>query len=204
MGQSLSDSGGTYGSDPRNVADGPTAREWRTPPLWGYRDSGPYLHDGRAQNLEEAVALHEGQGTAAAHRFFALSSQGQARVEAFLKSLVAPSSASASGAVLAADAASLSVEDDDPAPESVLRQQRDRAVAQDEQQWQGAQREIRLAAASRRTRVQIRLAQKLERIGKTKGALAFYQEIARDACGTAEGSAAAERISALSTQTASP
>ncbi len=28
---------------------GATSREWRTPPLWGFRDSGPYLHDGRAQ-----------------------------------------------------------------------------------------------------------------------------------------------------------
>ena len=28
-----------------SLADG---SEWRTPPLWGYRDSGPYLHDGRA------------------------------------------------------------------------------------------------------------------------------------------------------------
>jgi cytochrome c peroxidase len=36
-------------------------QEWRTPPLWGFRDSGPYLHDGRAKNLEEAVAFHDGQ-----------------------------------------------------------------------------------------------------------------------------------------------
>jgi len=26
-----------------------TAQEWRTPPLWGVRDSGPYLHDGGPQ-----------------------------------------------------------------------------------------------------------------------------------------------------------
>ena len=61
MGQSLSDSGSTYGVERSGHADGPTPREWRTPPLWGYRDSGPYMHDGRAQNLEEAVALHDGQ-----------------------------------------------------------------------------------------------------------------------------------------------
>ena len=57
MGQSLSDSGSTYGIDGPDTPEGPTPREWRTPPLWGYRDSGPYLHDGRAQDLEEAVAL---------------------------------------------------------------------------------------------------------------------------------------------------
>ena len=36
---------------------GATQREWRTPPLWGCRDSGPYLHDGRAQTLEQAIAF---------------------------------------------------------------------------------------------------------------------------------------------------
>jgi CxxC motif-containing protein (DUF1111 family) len=65
-------------------------REWRTPPLWGFRDSGPYLHDGRAQTLEEAVALHGGQGEASAQKFFELTPRERLQVEAFLKSLVAP------------------------------------------------------------------------------------------------------------------
>jgi len=69
---------------------GATKQEWRTPPLWGFRDSGPYLHDGRAQTLEQAVALHGGQGTASAQRFFKLSPKERLKVEAFLKSLVAP------------------------------------------------------------------------------------------------------------------
>jgi CxxC motif-containing protein (DUF1111 family) len=69
---------------------GATKREWKTPPLWGFRDSGPYLHDGRAQTLEQAVALHGGQGAAAAQRFFKLSPRERLQVEAFLKSLVAP------------------------------------------------------------------------------------------------------------------
>jgi cytochrome c peroxidase len=72
---------------------GATRKEWRTPPLWGFRDSGPYLHDGRAQTLEQAVAMHGGQGAAAAHRFFELSPQERGQVEAFLKSLVAPTPA---------------------------------------------------------------------------------------------------------------
>src|SRR5262249_48305510 len=32
-----------------------TEEEWRTPPLWGLRDSAPYLHDGRAQTLDDAI-----------------------------------------------------------------------------------------------------------------------------------------------------
>ena len=31
------------------------ATEYRTPPLWGVRDTGPYLHDGSAATLEQAV-----------------------------------------------------------------------------------------------------------------------------------------------------
>jgi len=69
---------------------GATKREWKTPPLWGFRDSGPYLHDGRAQTLEQAVAMHGGQGAATAQRFFKLSPRERLQVEAFLKSLVAP------------------------------------------------------------------------------------------------------------------
>lgn len=32
--------------------------EWRTPPLWGCADSAPYLHDGRAATLDEAILWH--------------------------------------------------------------------------------------------------------------------------------------------------
>jgi CxxC motif-containing protein (DUF1111 family) len=69
---------------------GATRQEWRTPPLWGFRDSGPYLHDGRAQTLEQAVAMHGGQGAQSALRFFELSPRERLQVETFLKSLVAP------------------------------------------------------------------------------------------------------------------
>jgi CxxC motif-containing protein (DUF1111 family) len=75
---------------PASAARGASQREWRTPPLWGFRDSGPYLHDGRAQNLDEAVAMHGGQGEASARKYFALSPQERLQVEAFLKSLTAP------------------------------------------------------------------------------------------------------------------
>ena len=53
----------------RPRTDAASAREWRTPPLWGLRDSGPYLHDGRAAGIAEAITLHAGQGAASARRF---------------------------------------------------------------------------------------------------------------------------------------
>ena len=70
---------------------GALRQEWRTPPLWGVRDSAPYLHDGRAATLEEAIALHGGEGAGSAQRYFELSSAERMQLIAFLKSLTAPS-----------------------------------------------------------------------------------------------------------------
>jgi CxxC motif-containing protein (DUF1111 family) len=76
----------------QRLPKGALRQEWRTPPLWGFRDSGPYLHDGRAQTLEQAVAMHGGPGAASAAKFFELSPKERLQVETFLKSLVAPPS----------------------------------------------------------------------------------------------------------------
>jgi len=69
---------------------GPSPSEWRTPPLWGVADSAPYLHDGRAGTLEEAIHLHGGQGRRSAGYFTGLGSARQTQLIAFLKSLRAP------------------------------------------------------------------------------------------------------------------
>jgi CxxC motif-containing protein (DUF1111 family) len=204
MGQSLSDSGSTYGIEGPDSPVGPTPREWRTPPLWGYRDSGPYLHDGRAQSLEEAVALHEGQGKASAHQFFSLSSPERSQVEAFLKSLVAPSSAAAPGVVLAAEMESRIEQQERSAPETLMRRRREEAVARDEQQWREAKQRQRAQETANRARGLLPAAQDLEKMGKMKGALDFYREIARRAPDTPEGRRAAARITAISTRTGSP
>jgi CxxC motif-containing protein (DUF1111 family) len=86
--------GGSYGEPPLpdsdSTGDGPRPDEWRTPPLWGVADSAPYLHDGRAATLEDAVLLHAGQGGRSADRFKALAPGEQDRLVAFLKSLRAP------------------------------------------------------------------------------------------------------------------
>jgi CxxC motif-containing protein (DUF1111 family) len=67
-----------------------SAREWRTPPLWGLRDSGPYLHDGRADTIGAAVAFHDGEGFDSAQQFLQLSLRERQQVEHFLESLGIP------------------------------------------------------------------------------------------------------------------
>jgi mono/diheme cytochrome c family protein len=66
--------------------------EWRTPPLWGVAASAPYLHDGHAASLREAIVLHGGQAEASAEKFRDLAPPDQQRVLQFLGSLVAPAS----------------------------------------------------------------------------------------------------------------
>ena len=65
-------------------------REWRTPPLWGIRDSGPYLHDGGAETLEQAIAFHGGEAAKTQNRYFHLKPDERICLQTFLKSLVAP------------------------------------------------------------------------------------------------------------------
>ncbi len=65
-------------------------REWKTPPLWGLRDSGPYLHDGRAETIEEAVFYHGGEATNSARLFQAMPANERFQLIAFLTSLAAP------------------------------------------------------------------------------------------------------------------
>jgi cytochrome c peroxidase len=81
--------GGATNVDRQNAL-GALRQEWRTPPLWGVRDSAPYLHDGRADTLEQAIALHGGEAVRSAQRFFELKPEERMHVIAFLKSLRAP------------------------------------------------------------------------------------------------------------------
>jgi CxxC motif-containing protein (DUF1111 family) len=86
MGPSLSDQGDYYEKAAKDSSIKPaTSREWRTPPLWGFRDSGPYLHDGRADNLEQAVAFHGGEAIATAKLFFQLSARERLQIQMFLR-----------------------------------------------------------------------------------------------------------------------
>lgn len=65
-------------------------QEWRTPPLWGLRDSGPYLHDGRAETVVQAIRSHGGEAAASAQRYAQVSARERSQLEAFLLSLAAP------------------------------------------------------------------------------------------------------------------
>ncbi len=64
--------------------------QWRTPPLWGVASSTPYMHDGRAATLREAILLHGGQAEASADQFRQLAPAEQQDLLDFLGSLVAP------------------------------------------------------------------------------------------------------------------
>ena len=73
-------------------------REWLTQKLWGVRDNGPWLHDGRARSLHEAIVMHAGENgndtTSDAHgevqNFLGLSAADQQEVVDFLESLTIP------------------------------------------------------------------------------------------------------------------
>jgi CxxC motif-containing protein (DUF1111 family) len=100
MGSQLSDSGSytvlepeTASKDKSRQPRSANEREWRTPPLWGLRDSAPYLHDGRAATVTDAVALHGGEGMAAARAYQRLSEKERKEVELFLQTLAAPATA---------------------------------------------------------------------------------------------------------------
>jgi hypothetical protein len=69
---------------------GATRQEWRTPPLWGLRDSSPYLHDGRADTVEQAIAMHGGEARRIVASYFKLKPGERQQVTLFLKSQVAP------------------------------------------------------------------------------------------------------------------
>jgi CxxC motif-containing protein (DUF1111 family) len=77
------------GAPTRSGEAGPT--EWRTTPLWGVADSAPYLHDGRAPTLHEAIILHGGEAAQASKRYASLSFGDRQALLAFLHSQVAPS-----------------------------------------------------------------------------------------------------------------
>lgn len=61
--------------------------EFRTAPLWGVVATGPYLHDGRADTLEDAILAHGGEGQASRDAFEALSATEREGLITFLGSL---------------------------------------------------------------------------------------------------------------------
>jgi hypothetical protein len=68
----------------------PKPEEWKTPALWGVADSAPYLHDGSAGTLEEAILRHKGDAKSVGKKYEDLSPEDRAAMIAFLSSLKAP------------------------------------------------------------------------------------------------------------------
>ena len=106
LGDRFRDSAGGYGMSLKSgqIVDRPTSKgspappasgeagptEWRTAPLWGIADSAPYLHDGRAPTLDEAIRLHGGEAAKTSGRYAQLSSADRQSLLAFLHSLTSP------------------------------------------------------------------------------------------------------------------
>ena len=62
-------------------------REMRTAPLWGLRASAPYLHDGRARTVDEAIAAHDGEGKVSRDRYMKFTPAQKKQLSDFLMSL---------------------------------------------------------------------------------------------------------------------
>jgi hypothetical protein len=61
--------------------------QFLTTPLWGVATSPPYLHDGRAPTLRDAILAHGGEANSARAAFAALSADDQQKILDFLGSL---------------------------------------------------------------------------------------------------------------------
>ena len=58
--------------------------------LWGVADSAPYLHDGRATTIEDAIKMHGGEAENAKNAFIALNDAQQVKILKFLNRLHTP------------------------------------------------------------------------------------------------------------------
>ena len=69
------------------VQETATGRDFRTAPLWGIAQSAPYLHDGRAVTIDEAIKAHDGEGKVSKERYLKLNKTQQKLLTDFVLSL---------------------------------------------------------------------------------------------------------------------
>ncbi|MCE9609323.1 MAG: hypothetical protein K8R23_03750 [Chthoniobacter sp.] len=62
-------------------------RDMRTSPLWGLRASAPYLHDGRAPNVDAAIRAHDGEAAKSRDRYLRLHQLQRRQLLEFLNSI---------------------------------------------------------------------------------------------------------------------
>lgn len=74
-------------ADPYEDESGVPRDVFLTRPLWGLAETAPYLHDGRAATIPEAILAHGGEAQASRDAFAALTPVEQASLHIFLLSL---------------------------------------------------------------------------------------------------------------------
>lgn len=65
-------------------------RTFVTARLWGVADTAPYMHDGRATTLTEAIEWHDGEAKAAKNKFIGLKDDKKVALLEYLRSLRTP------------------------------------------------------------------------------------------------------------------
>lgn len=60
---------------------------YRTPPLWGIKDTAPYMHDGRAEDLRAAILAHRGEAEGVRQAYQALVEADKEALILFLEDL---------------------------------------------------------------------------------------------------------------------
>lgn len=87
MGSALADNI-TFGT-PQASAISPnhTGGEFRTAPLWGVSHFAPYLHDGRAETIDDAIRMHGGESQAIRDAYVALPTNIREDILVFLRHL---------------------------------------------------------------------------------------------------------------------
>lgn len=74
-------------SEDRPTIQGIAADEFLTRPLWGLASTGPWLHDGRAETIDETILLHGGEAQKTRDRFALLPEDEKASLRIYLLSL---------------------------------------------------------------------------------------------------------------------
>lgn len=69
------------------VEEGAGSGVFRTPPLWGVGGTAPYLHDGRAETIEHAISLHDGEAQLVRAEFMLLTAEEKEALILFLEDL---------------------------------------------------------------------------------------------------------------------
>ena len=76
--------------DEEVIQSGVPTDQWMTRRLWGFASEPPFLHNGRALLVSEAILAHGGEAEAAKTRFERLPKEEQDAIVEFLKSLQIP------------------------------------------------------------------------------------------------------------------